>query len=701
MPLMTKIRENLATFFSVFAGLFVVYIVLDWGMDITGRRHSTRMAEAQEIGKINGQPILAKDFADMVRRAVENQKTQTGQEPDENQQRMIRDQVWNQLVDQMLYDEEIKKLGIMVTDQEIIDWVKGENPPDFLRQQFTDSTGTFNRQAYDATIMDPKNKAIMVRVEDALRKQREREKLQSIVLASVQVDEAEVRQKFTDQNVKFDADYVFFDPAVFVKDEDVKLTDDDYRRYYNEHSDEFKVEATRKLKYVMFNEIPSSGDTSGVLADMQDIVKRTKAGAEFADLAKTYSETPQKDTYSKHGDLAQETESAVFAASVGDILGPISEADGYHLIKVLEFKKGTDEFLRASHILINIQNNDSAKALKEAKDVFEAARRGEDFSVLAQKHSKDPGSASRGGDLGWFGRGKMVKSFEDAAFKAKVGQVVGPVRTQFGYHIIKLVSRDDRQVKMSDIHISIRVSSQTKSDISQRAQDFVYLAKQSSFEKEVEQSKYRIQETQPFQKNAVIPGIGMNQAVNKFAFSSKHGSISEPFSLTTGYGAFMVSEVKEAGIRPFDEVKTIVENRLKREKKMEDTKNVARDLRKNLSPGDSLQKVTAKNPSLSVQRAAQFTLGGYIQGVGRDLGFIGGVSTLNPGEISQPVESSRGIYLIRLLNKSSLDSTAYKTERDALRTQLLSEKRNRFFTEWSDQLKKSVEIVDNRDVFYR
>ena len=102
MPLMTQIRERLTTFFSIFAGLFVVYIVLDWGMDITGRRHSTRTAEASEVGKINDQAIQAKDFSEMVRRAVENQKTQTGVEPDENTQRTIRDQVWNQLVDQTL-----------------------------------------------------------------------------------------------------------------------------------------------------------------------------------------------------------------------------------------------------------------------------------------------------------------------------------------------------------------------------------------------------------------------------------------------------------------------------------------------------------------------------------------------------------------------------------------------------------------------
>src|SRR5437867_3810807 len=106
MPLMTKIRESMATWFSVFAGMFVVYIVLDWGMDIMGRRHSSRSTDKQEVGKINGQIIGTKDFSDLVHQAADNQKAQSGIEPDENQMRAIRDQVWNQLVDDNIYSDQ-------------------------------------------------------------------------------------------------------------------------------------------------------------------------------------------------------------------------------------------------------------------------------------------------------------------------------------------------------------------------------------------------------------------------------------------------------------------------------------------------------------------------------------------------------------------------------------------------------------------
>ena len=94
-------------------------------------------------------------------------------------------------------------------------------------------------------------------------------------------------------------------------------------------------------------------------------------------------------------------------------------------------------------------------------------------------------------------------------------------------------------------------------------------------------------------------------------------------------------------------------------------------------------------------------LGSPIPGIGRDLGFIGGVASLNAGEISKPVEGSRGYYLLRLLSKSAFDSVAYNAQKEALRGQLLRDERGRFFSEWLDNLKKSADIVDNRDVFYR
>jgi peptidyl-prolyl cis-trans isomerase D len=700
MPLMTKIRENLSTFFSIFAGVFVVYIVLDWGMDITGRRHRTQTAESTQVGKINDQAITYREFEDLVKDQVENQKKQTGTDPDENQVNTIRDQVWEQLIDQKLYEEAARKLNVSVTDQELIDWVRGDNPPDFLRQQFTDSTGTFKRAQYDQTIMDPRNKNIMVTVEDFLRKQRLKEKLQSIVLASMRVSEQELMQRFIDQNIKYEADYALFDPNQMIKNSDIKITDDDLRKYYNDNTDEFKVEASRKLKYVLFKDEASKTDTDDVVKEMADIKSRTSAGADFTELMKTYSETPASERFFKHGEIPATRETALFNAKPGDLVGPILESDGYHLDKVLEFHNGTDVAIHASHILIQVNNNDSVKALQQAKEIYQKAKHGEDFATLAKQFSTDP-SAANGGDLGWFAKGRMVKPFEDAAFKTNPGQIVGPVHTQFGYHIIKVLAKDSREIKIVDLHMGIHVGPQTKSDISQRAKDFAYLAKEGNFQQEAEQSKYAVQETSPFQKDAFITGIGLNNTVNKFAFNNKMGIVSEALTIQNGYGVFLVSGVTEAGVRPFDEVKSTVELKVRREKNIEKLTQLANELIKTLAPGDSLRTIAANRSDIVVQHLGPFMATGFIPGIGRDVSFIGAVSSLSVGQISKPFVGQRGIYVLKLLNKSPFDSTTYNSQKDIIRSQIINEKRNRFLTEWTDQLKKAADIVDNRDQFYR
>jgi foldase protein PrsA len=112
-----------------------------------------------------------------------------------------------------------------------------------------------------------------------------------------------------------------------------------------------------------------------------------------------------------------------------------------------EMKKYYDELkpeIRASHILVDDE--------KTAKEVKAKLDQGEDFEKLAKEYSKDPGSAEKGGDLGWFGPGKMVKQFEDAAYALKVGEISGPVKSDFGYHIIKLTDKKEKKPfeKMKD-----------------------------------------------------------------------------------------------------------------------------------------------------------------------------------------------------------------------------------------------------------
>jgi parvulin-like peptidyl-prolyl isomerase len=644
---------------------------------------------------------------------TDNQKTQTGKEPDETQLKQLRDQVWQTLVTQHLVDEQINRLGLTVTDQELVDWVRGDNPPEDLRRNFVDSTGQFRKDLYEEFLSNP-NQFIrdpegrqqdygtrwLADYEKNLRQRRLQEKLQSIILASVRVPEGEVRQRFIDQNVRYDANYALFDAASLVPDSAVQVTETDLRNYYEENADQFKFDANRTLKYVLFPEKATASDSSARQRDIEEAAAKARKGDDFVELASMYSDRPDSGAFFNPGELSSTLESALANAKVGDVVGPLEDAGGYHLLKVLGEKKASNEYIQASHILFPLSGPDSNAVKVEAQSVAKSARQGKDFAALAREYSKDP-SGARGGDLGWFTKGRMVPAFENAAFKAKVGEIVGPIRTQFGLHIIKVTGHDARALKIAQIVAKIEPSSQTKNEISDRAKDFAYNARQSEFAKEAQQTGLEMKEAQIQEKGGLIPGLGVNEAATRWAFKNKTGSVSEPYTVGNAYVVFLIADAKDAGVKPFDEIKESIRPATLRKVKIDKTMQMAANVRGKLASSDSLTKAEQIDPAAKVQNTGPFPLAGAVPGIGRDPNFMGAVSGLQVGQISPAVRGVRGAFLIQLLTKTDLDSSAFASQKEMLISRLTQEKRQRVMTDWLAKLKEKADIVDNRDNFFR
>jgi len=698
MALMTQIRNNLSKLFAAFAVLFILYIMLDWGMDLPSIRFG---ADADVIGKVNGEKMTYKEFSEVLRQTVESQKAQTGADPDEETERQIRDQVWNMLVNQILIRQQISEMGIRVTDKEIIELVHGPNPPEMLVSQFRDSTGRFNRDAYDQAIADSRNRDAWMMVERQLRQQRQYEKLQSFLHATVRASEGEVKRKFVDQQTLLEADYVLFDPNL-IADTVVSVSDADIQKYYNANPEEYKSRATRKMKYVVFAAAPSSVDSTDVLDELNRVLDQVRSGMDFMELARTYSEIPISEAFFKHGELSRNKEIAVFSAKKGDVVGPVLDFDGAHLIRIVDEKRGGPEFVRASHILYKVEGDeDSDSQLQKARQALQSLRGGANFGELARTQSEDAGSAIMQGDLGWGGRGSWVKPFEDAAFGARVGDLVGPVKSQFGWHIIKVSGRDNREIKIATLSMRIKASPQTIDQIHRDAQDFAYLAGDEGFEKSAELSNYQVRETPDFTKTGFIPGIGVNEILMNFAFSKKLNTVSDPMTVSGGVAVFKISSVNEEGIRPLEEVKELARSKVIRQKKMDLLKKEAEEFVRQLQPGDNLLAKAQGLKNTTSQSTGSFRPTDAPLGVGRDMSFLGTLLAMNVGEVSKPFEGLRGYYVTRLLARSEFDSTRYAQESTLLRNQILEEKRNRVTQDWLTSLRDKAEIEDFRERFFR
>ena len=694
MGMMAKMR-NLAPVFIITVGaLFVLFMVISDSnvLEALGGR-------TNDVGSVNGIDISYQEYQLAIERQRESQKQQTGNDVPEEQFDQFRDQVWETLVTEKLIEQEVQRLGITVSNQEIKDIILGDDPPAFLKQNFIDSLGRFNREMYEEAIFNPQNEQILLQAEEIVKQTRYREKLQSLLEAGITISKDEIRRKFIEQNIFMDAQYALFANALF-PDSVLKITEQDLRNYYEANPDKFKINAQRKLSFVFFRNEPSNADSMMVMKNLENVKRMAENDtSDFKYFVDIYSEAPYSvDTLTISG-LSNEAIKAFKDAKQGSIVGPVpSTRGGYELYHLLNIIPSSDKSIRASHILVS-QMGDDAANLSEANRIYQELKNGADFSQTAQKYSKDGGSAKNGGDLGWFGKGMMVKEFEDACFSAKVGEIQKPVKSSFGYHIILVTDQSNRKYVVERINNAIQESATTRDAKLTAANDFSFLAKKNGFEKEAELMGYSIQQSGNFAlKSASIPGLGSNKRLITFAFENGLNSVSEVHRLPNGYVVAKITEVIPDGFEKFEDSQPKVRQLLVIEKQYEKARELATEVMK--KAGNDLNKISQIDSRIQVGTTGKFNSTTSIPTIGKDNAFIYTALSMKPGEISEPVKGLRGYFIFQLTDKTPFDSTGYQAQAGVLRNGLIQEKKTASLNAWLSEIKEQADIVDNRHLFY-
>ena len=206
-------------------------------------------------------------------------------------------------------------------------------------------------------------------------------------------------------------------------------------------------------------------------------------------------------------------------------------------------------------------------------------------------------------------------------------------------------------------------------------------------------------ETTPFTEEAAyVPGIGYNKRIAEFAFANAVNSVGESYKIQNGHVVFKVSEVINAGVKKFDEVKEYVKSLVIREKKFAKASEIAKDI-KNKVNGD-LSKANSVNGLATYANTGNFTAAGSVPQVGKDYSFIDNALTIEKGKVSDPIKGQRGVFLIKVVQRTDFDKSAYQMQRNSLRDNVLQEKKGTYFSQWLAKLKKDSKIVDNRHMFF-
>jgi peptidyl-prolyl cis-trans isomerase D len=382
-----------------------------------------------------------------------------------------------------------------------------------------------------------------------------------------------------------------------------------------------------------------------------------------------------------------------------------SQVKAYYQAHIADF--GTEAGKRrASHVLIRVTEDAKPEvaeaARKKAEMVYEKAKAGADFSALARDFSEDP-SAKSGGDLGWFNRQMMVKPFADAVFDQckAVGDVVGPIRTQFGYHVIKLTGIGGQPRPFDEVKEQVKQTMLLQDPVYQaQAKKLVEDAKKAISDAKGEADikaaadKYgvKIAPLSPFAKGDIMGPLGRDPKIEAAVFKTEKDKWSEPIQLRDGLVRFKVTSETPSHPATLEEVQTKLGQEVVHEKAMALARTAAFTLAQSAKDAAALE-AAAKKENFNAQQSQALKKGDSIPGVGKDEALNKALLEAKPDTLVGPVETATGWVVAFVTEHDSADMKKYAETRDQFAQQQRQKAAQDIINDYVQQEQKALEAA--------
>ncbi len=586
---------------------FVAMIVFEWGLGLSRQRAS---ADASVAAIINGEKIPWETYNRIYSSMYKAESKNYEEDLPEDKVREIHQQAWRQLLHDYLLMQQVRKHNITVTDEEIYAFLRYNPPPEI--QQYFQTDGKFDYQKYFNAMADPQASGFWASLEPFARESIMKQKLQEMVIQTAHVTEPEVKEYFLDNNEKVKVGFINVKYERFSRPPP-RSTEEELEEFYNQHKEDYPIDERAALNIALLEKKPAPMDWE--------------------------------------------------------------------------------------------------RTFKKASAIYDSIKAGADFAEMAKKYSEDPSSAKNGGDLGWFPKGQMVEAFDRKVFSMKKGEISEPIRTKFGWHIIKVhdfkeekeVPRGKKEkelvkkVHASHILISTKPSQETLDKAYRRLEEFLTAAKKKGFFKAAQDLKIPIKSTTPFFRGKTIQYIGRDMNAHRFAFEHKEDEISGIMENNSAYFVLQVAKRFPAGMATFEEAKEKVKLDIVKYKVAKICRDTANAIYEEIQNGVDIKKA-AKNHGEKYQVSEPFTRTAYVKGIGRYPTAIGAAFSLKePGQISKPIDYEQGTIIYKLLERITPDLTEYNNQRDSLYAVILNYKRQELYSKWFEHLVETSDIVNNTE----
>jgi len=573
--------------------------------------------QGNEVGSLNGKPILFEDFNQLVSNEINRMDQQSGRLISDEEREYVRAVVWERLIADLIIQEQIIKNKIVVGDEEVLFQMKN-NPPPFLQNSDAfQSFGRFDLEKYLDAVLNP-SQIDWKPIEDFM---------QNVYLPSYKLQQ-------------------YITNAAAISSKDVL---EDYKKRFLDYKIEVLHVTEKAIDQDFYN---------GLLADR-----------------------PSND----------------------ELLDIYNE-------NILDYDQPELRYLKYVKWPIMSNATDSLRVKLEAEDLIFRLNKGEDFALLANTYTEDPSNSAdpqnlKGGDLGWFNKGQLLPEFEIASFEAEKGSIVGPILTQYGYHIIKVNDKrtveSNEQVNASHILLTIQPGRGTENELKDTASIFALEATEYGFFALADSLGLEIQDSNGLRKESIfVDNFGVGRSAVNFAFNNVEGSTSDAIKNDNFFGVFFLDKVDKETVIPFEEVKEDLRNEFLSEFKKNHLKTLAESIKDNNQEEMSLSAIYKNNENLEYVAETNSALIGSFESIGKSNFIVGALADAKEGDILGPLPTLRGQAFLRVIEISEVVNSDFEEKKESIKFSLLIDRQNAIWGNWLQALRDNADLKDYRYDFY-
>ena len=617
MGLITNMRSRMQVVMWTILVLFVTSMAIGGLVggasitDIFGGR------QGNEVGSLNGKPILFEDFNQLVSNEINRMDQQSGRLISDEEREYIRAVVWERLIADLIIQEQIAENKIVVGDEEVLFQMKN-NPPPFLQNSDAfQSFGRFDLEKYLDAVLNP-GQIDWKPIEDFMQNvYLPSYKLQQYITNSAAISSSDVLEDYKKRFLDYKIEVLHVTEKAIDQDFYNGLlanrpSDDELRDIYNENISEYDQPELRYLKYVKWPIISNATDSLRVKLEAEDLIFRLNEGEDFALLANTYTQDPS--------------------------------------------------------------------------------------------NSADPQNL-KGGDLGWFNKGQLLPEFEIASFEAEKGSIVGPILTQYGYHVIKVNDKrtveSNEQVNASHILLTIQPGRGTENELKDTASIFALEATEFGFFALADSLGLEIQDSNGLRKESIfVDNFGVGRSAVNFAFNNVEGSTSDAIKNDNFYGVFFLDKVDKETVISFEDVKEDLKNEFLSEFKKNHIKTLAESIKDNNQGEMNLSEIYQDNGNLEYVAETNSALIGSFESIGKSNFIVGALAEAKEGDVLGPLPTIRGQAFLRVIDISDVVMSDFEEKKDSIKFSLLIDRQNAIWGNWLQALRDNADLKDYRYDFY-